>query len=72
MLQVGTAGGREHTECRQPLAGVGSHTWTKQIKTGERKTVSQSGGRKKLLKDGWGSRVASLVSLDQLAAAREH
>lgn len=46
MFQVGAAGGSEHTACRQPLAGVGNHTWTKQIKTGGKKTVSQPGGGK--------------------------
>lgn len=71
MFQMGTGEGSKHTACRQPLAGVGNHIWTKQIKTGARKTVSQSGRREKL-KDGWGSQVASLVSLDLLAAAREH
>lgn len=37
MFQVGTAGGSEHTACRQPLAGVENHTRTKQIKTGVKK-----------------------------------
>lgn len=72
IFQVGTAGGSEHTACRQPLAGVGNHTWTKQIKTGEIKTVSQSEGGEKLLKYGWGSQVVSLASLDLLSAARGH
>lgn len=58
MFQVGTAGGSEHTACRQPLAGVGNHTWTKQIKTGGKNQFHSQGEGKTT--QGWMGITSSL------------